>query len=278
MIRSASATAAALLALGLVAPPAELEGRQAAEPTRLVVHVVSHDAKVIGTGVGGARVTVRELESGRVLATGVQEGGTGSTPRIIQTPRERGAQVYEGAASYTAELALTAPTRVEVVAEGPLGTAHATQRASKTLLIVPGMHVEGDGLVLELHGFTVEILAPVVAGTDGPAAQGGEAPVTAAPGAPLEVRARVTMLCGCPTQPGGTWDADRIEITARLLRDGRVVAEAPLPYAGETSTYAGSVVPPGPGSYRLEVLAADRVQPNAGLASLDLVVGSGAPR
>jgi hypothetical protein len=124
------------------------------------------------------------------------------------------------------------------------------------------MHVEGDGVVLELHGFTVEIQSPETA--------------AATAGRPLDVRARVTMLCGCPTEPGGMWDADRILITARIVQDGRVVAEAPLPFAGQTSTYGGTITPPAAGAYTLEVLAVDRVAANAGLATLDLVV-EGAP-
>jgi hypothetical protein len=259
------------LALGIHAGfPGAVAGQQAGqEPTRLVVRAVSHDAKVIGTSVGGARITVRDLETGRELASGVQEGGTGSTPLIVQRPRERGASVYEGSASFTATLPLERPTRVEVVAEGPLRTPYASQRASKTLLLVPGRHVEGDGLILELHGFTVEILAPEA--TSGEASSAGAA-ARARGGEPLTVLARVTMLCGCPTEPGGTWDADRMDISARLIRDGRVVARAPLAFAGQTSTYTGTIVAPEAGTYQLEVLAVDKVEPNAGMATIRVVV------
>ena len=33
-------------------------------------------------------------------------------------------------------------------------------------------------------------------------------------GEEFEIRANVTMLCGCPTQPGGTWDADEMTVVA----------------------------------------------------------------
>jgi hypothetical protein len=165
---------------------------------------------------------------------------------------------------FTATLDLVRPTHIEVAAEGPLGTVHALQRATKTLLMVPGRDVAGDGLVLELHGFTVEILGPTESEAGGTR--------TARAGQPLEVRARVTMLCGCPTQPGGTWDADRMDIVVRILRDGRVLVQAPLSYAGATSTFAGSVVPPEAGTYELQILAVDEVEPNAGIVSVRLVV------
>lgn len=221
--------------------------------TRVLVRAVSHDAKVIGSNVGGARITVRDAESGEVLATGVQEGSTGDTRSIVLEPRARGATVFdvEGTAGYTAELALDRPTRVEITAEGPLGTPHAAQRASKTLLVVPGVDVVGEGVILELNGFTVVIESP-----------------TAAPGSggAIDVRTTVTMLCGCPIEPGGLWDAERLDVVARIVRHGEVVSEAPLSFAGETSTFAGSVPSPGTGPAELQVLAIDAERANLGIA------------
>lgn len=255
--KTLGAGVAAAVALGTLTAPSPTQAQ--ATPTRLLVRAVAHDAKIIGTGVGGARITVRDLATGEVLAEGVQEGSTGDTQSIVVRPVERGATVFDtpGAGAFTATLMLTAPTRVEVVAEGPLATEHATQRASKTVLMVPGQHLVGEGLVLELNGFTVEIESPTA---DRVAA------------GPMDVRARVTMLCGCPTQPGGLWDADHIAITARLVRDGRVVAEAPLAYAGRSSTYTGTLDVPSGSSGELQVIAVDAGRANTGMATKALVV------
>jgi len=236
----------------------------AAVPTRLVVRVVAHDAKVLGDHVGGAMVVVQDADTGEVLASGVQHGSTGDTDRIMRRPRERGDAIYatEGAAAFRATLELRRPTRVEITAYGPLLPAHATLRASKQLWLVPGGHVEGDGVVLELYGLTVEVLAP---GSDGVQTAGGE----------LAVRAKVTMLCGCPTEPGGLWDADRMTIGAALLAaDGGVVAEGTLTYAGETSTYGGSLTLPGPGVYRLRVTASAPHSGNFGVAEQAVAVAA----
>lgn len=225
------------------------------DPTRVLVRAVAHDAKVIGSNVGGARITIRDAASGEVLASGVQEGSTGDTRAIVVEPRARGATVYdvEGTAGYTAELDLDRPTRVEIAAEGPLETPHAAQRASKTVLVVPGVDVLGEGVILELNGFTVEIESPTEDVASGPT---------------LDVRARVTMLCGCPIEPGGLWDADRLDVVARVVRDGEVVAESPLPFAGETSTFAGAVEAPGTGPAELQVLALDPERANVGMARI----------
>lgn len=272
MTRSITRTGTSLLALftlwllpgaidGPVAPPSpDLSPRPAAaqeaapEETTVVVRAVANDAKVIGSGVGGARITIRDAGTGEVLARGLQEGGTGSTERIMRSPRERGATVYgtEDAAKFEATLSLRRPTRVEIVAEAPLGTPHATQRASRTMLLVPGRDVTGEGVILELYGLTVNLERPA---EDGPVPAGEAMPV----------RAHVEMLCGCPITPGGLWDADRVDIVARLLRDGAVVREARLGYAGETSTFEGRLTPPAPGTYELVVLAEDASRANAGV-------------
>ncbi len=150
--------------------------------TKVMVRAVSRDAKVIQDPVGGARITIREVATGTVLAQGVQKGRSGNTELIMVKPRARGATVYDtpGTAGFLATLQLARPTVVEITAEGPLGNPQATQRASKTLLLVPGQHLLGEGVLLEIHGFIVDLLAPV-AGAEVRAGQ------------PLPVRVKVTM-------------------------------------------------------------------------------------
>ena len=58
--------------------------------TKVLVRVVSKDAKVIGSGVGGASVRIVNARTGETLAQGKQEGGTGDTDRIMEQPRRRG--------------------------------------------------------------------------------------------------------------------------------------------------------------------------------------------
>lgn len=248
MLRRTFTTALALFSLALSAK---------AVPTVVTVRAISRDAKVLGDGVGGARITIREVDTGKVLAIGIQTGGTGDTKRIMQEPRARGVVVYgtDTAAAYRATLDLTRPTRVEITAEGPLKYPQAMQRASKTMLLLPGLNVEGEGVLLEIGGFIVDL--PAMAGGAGQA---------------LAIRAKVTMTCGCPTEPGGLWNADDITVTARILRDGTAVREIPLPYAGQTSTYEAPVAALDPGTYVVEVVASDAAAANFGRAVAELVV------
>ncbi len=180
MMQKSRFVLATALAIGVAA--GGLPAAAQAIPTKVMVRAVSRDAKVIQDPVGGARITIREVATGTVLAQGVQRGRSGNTELIMVKPRARGATVYDtpGTAGFLATLQLARPTVVEITAEGPLGNPQATRRASKTLLLVPGQHLLGEGVLLEIHGFIVDLVAPV-AGAEVRAGQ------------PLPVRVKVTM-------------------------------------------------------------------------------------
>lgn len=238
-----------------------LAGPVSAQETRVTVRVVANDAKIIGSGVGGAWVTIREVATGRVLAQGAHEGATGDTRLIMQEPRRRGKPVYDtpGAAGFHAVLDLETPTEVEIMASGPLGNQEAVQRASVTLLLEPGRHVGGDGVVLVLYGFKVALFAP----EQGVATAGGT----------LDVDAEVEMMCGCPLTPGGLWDADRVEVRASLRPATGAAVVTRLGYAGQASRFRGGLQVPGePGEYVLEVLAAQPGTANFGRATRRITV------
>src|SRR5258708_32829119 len=179
------------------------------------------------------------------------QDGTGETSLIIEKPHVRGEKIYDtsGESGFRGVLNLERPTVVEVTAEGPLGSPDATQRCSKTLLLVPGEDVVGEGSVLEIHGFIVKALAPQM---------GTKVKV----GSPFEVKATVNMACGCPTEPGGHWDSNKFRVVARLIREGNVEAEVPMKYAGVQNTYSGSVPATAAGQIELQILALDPVNAN----------------
>lgn len=131
-------------------------------PTKVIVHVVSKDAKIIGSGVGGAFVRIKNLETGEVLAQGKQEGGTGDTDRIMVQPRRRGETVYgtPDGAFFQADLLLDKPTQVEIYVEAPLAYPQSIQKGSKTLTLIPGKNMLGEDVIIELNGLIVNILSP----------------------------------------------------------------------------------------------------------------------
>src|SRR5258708_40135816 len=128
--------------------------------TKVMIRAIARDAKVIGTHVGGAKITVRDTATGEILAQGMQQGGTGDTDVIMKKPRTRGLALYNtpDTSGFLAVLHLEKPTVVEVSAVVPLCNAQATQRSSETLLLIPGEGVRGARLLLQLHGFSAPAL------------------------------------------------------------------------------------------------------------------------
>ncbi len=244
-------------ALGLLAPLLAmlLSAPAAAEPTQIDVRVISKGAKFVGTSMGGVLVTIRDAETGELLARGTTQGGTGDTARIMKTPlRHHDPVSSDDSAVYRATLDLDAPRLLEVAAFGPLAQRQAANRALSTMWVVPGKHVSGgDAWLLELPGFAVDVLEP-------PAHVLLEAATRSLP-----VRANVVLMCGCPIEPGGLWDANRFEVRALVSRNGQRIAEVPLSFAGKTSQFAGDVQVAGAGSYEVVVYAHDPANGNTGL-------------
>ncbi|MGK7297372.1 MAG: hypothetical protein ACNS61_16370 [Candidatus Wenzhouxiangella sp. M2_3B_020] len=234
----------------------------AAEPTEVTVRVLSRDAKFVGTSMGGARVVLRDVHTGEVLASGLTVGGTGDTGMIMHDDGGRRARMAdETAASFTASLELEEPRLIEVEASGPAAQPQAEQRVSATQWVVPGRPPGGQGgWILELPGFSVDVLAP-------PAhvrLSGDRESVT--------VRANVTMMCGCPVEPGGLWDADNYEVEMIIVRNGERVGTAPMNYAGETSQFSGEVPVTGSGVHDITVYAYDPRTGNTGLDRTTFIV------
>lgn len=130
--------------------------------THVTVNVVSKDAKFIGTSMGGALVTIRAVDTGELLATGLTAGSTGNTGLLMTQPvTRRTARADANSAKYTATVDIDAPTLVEISARGPMAQRQAIAAASVTQWLIPGKDVvEGDAVMLEIPGFVVDVLAP----------------------------------------------------------------------------------------------------------------------
>ena len=226
-----------------------------AEPTTVTVRAIARDAKFIGDAMGGVAITLTDAKTGRRLASGLTAGGTGDTGKLIANPRVRGqALATPGAAAFTATLDLDHPTLVRADASGPVGKPDAKATVSATQWLLPGKSLAGDGWILELPGLVVE---PVW---------------TAKPGAPVTVTAKVTLMCGCPIEPGGHWNAADYEVVAVLEQAGKPAASVPLAYAGTPSTFTAATPALPRGHYRLTVTAHDAATGNTGVAEREVRV------
>ncbi len=249
--------AIATLAAAEEQPPVE-EVLNGPVPTTVLVRVVAHGSLVLGREVGGARVTITDVATGRILATGVQQGEAGDQNQIMRTPRLMEEPRYSSrpSASFSATLELDRPTLVEISAEGPLAYPAAAQRASKTVLLIPGHDLTNDGIVLHLYGYIVQIESPT-------------------PGEPLiakedvTLRASIRTLSGAPVRPHGDWDSRKMHIYGEVLIGDRVVERLQLFHVGLKSSFEAPFFVPlptdAPDGVTLRVIAADPASGNFGM-------------
>jgi len=83
------------------------------------------------------------------------------------------------------------------------------------------------------------------------------------------------MMCGCPIEPGGLWDADKLEVKAIVKHNGEEVKKLDLDFAGETSQFAVKVPIGEPGFYEVIVYAHDPGNGNTGLDRTTFIVTGG---
>jgi hypothetical protein len=161
-----------------------LTGTALAEPTEIVVHVLSKGSKFIGTSMGGALVTLEDAMTGELLAHGYTQGGTGDTRLIMEERHTTHTPVStEDAAQFKAVLDLKRPVLLRVTAQGPMTDADGNE-ASSTMWVVPGHHVTGgDAWRLELPGLVIQLLAPANRAVKGPGT--------------VRIETSVVMGCGC---------------------------------------------------------------------------------
>ena len=239
--------------------------------TEVIVRVVGHATMVIGDEGGGARVTITEVETGRLLASGLQRGEAGDQNQIMRTPRLMEEPRYSSrpAAFFRVTIPLEKPTLVEIVAQGPLAYPASMQRASKTMLLIPGRDVAQDGIVLELNGYIVQIEQP-------------------RPGQPLtakddvRLQASVRTLSGALVRPHGDWDSRHMDIYGEVVIGERVMERLQLFYAGSKSVFEAPFFVPNPDQapdgLTLRVVAAHGASGNFGIGQAQYPVLPPAPK
>jgi hypothetical protein len=226
--------------------------------TEVMVRVVAHGAMVVGDSVGGARVTITDVASGLILASGLQTGEAGDQNQIMRTPRLAEEPHYSTRPSgaFRATLDLDRPTLVEITAQGPLAYPAATQRVSKTVWLIPGQNLTNDGIVLHLYGFIVQIEHP-------PA---GESLIAKDD---VKLTASVRTLSGALVRPHGDWDSRKMQIYGEVLIGDRVIERLQMFYSGAKSSFEAPFFVPtpqeAPDGVTLRVVAADPARGNFGV-------------
>jgi hypothetical protein len=189
--------------------------------TQLDVRVIAKGGKYLGNDIGGALVTVEDVQTGELLARGTTNGGSGvQTLMEICVTRSEVLTVSE-ASVFSATLDLDGPRLIRVTARGPLAAQQSANTVSLTQWVYPGRNItggeKGGGLLLEIPGLVVQVLNPPTHCM----------PASAPP--EIEIRANVTMMCGCPIAPTTDWKPEEFDVTAAIEGEG-YAEEFPLKY------------------------------------------------
>lgn len=242
-----------LIALVLVLlAPFMAPAQSSSVDTDVVVRAISKDAKFIGSSMGGAHVIIKEVKTGKILAEGTTSGSTGDTEKLVRSPHVRYEQLSTvDAAKFEATLSLSEPVFVEVLATAPMAQKQSQVTSSTQLWLIPGKNITGDGIMLEIPGFAIDILQPQAHATS--------------TDDEIEITANAVMMCGCPTSPDGLWDSNEMEFVAIISRGEKEIARKDMVYAGRSSTYETSFQPSQSGAYEITVYGFDPRTGNTGV-------------
>jgi hypothetical protein len=228
------------------------------KPTAILVRAVAHGSMVLGKEVGGARITITDVASGQILASGLQQGDMGDQNQIMRTPHLMEEPLYSSrvSASFMTTLELTHPILVDIAAEGPLAYPASSQRVSKRVWLIPGHDLTNDGIVLALYGFIVQIEHPKASepliGKDD-----------------VMLRASIKTLSGALVRPHGDWDSRKMHIYGELLIGDHILERLQMFYSGEKASFEAPFFVPlprdAPNGITLRVVAADPASGNFGV-------------
>jgi len=234
-----------------------------AQTTKIIIRAKAKDAKFIGTPIGSALVIVRNNLTGEILAKGLTTGGSGSTDVIIKKPIARGQSITDSAtAKFVATVNITEPTFADIEVIAPVNRRNGTVKATTQVWLIPGKDILGDGIVLEIPGFILDILSPTThqfIKLD--SIKSGE----------LKFKASLTLECGCPITKGGVWNSDDITVSAIVKREGVKTREVPLQFT-EQNIFEGILKVKEKGDYELDVYAYNAKTGNTGLDRINFVV------
>jgi hypothetical protein len=234
-----------------------------AQTTKLTIRAKAKDAKFIGTGIGGAYVTVKNNLTGELLAKGLTSGASGNTELIMNTPAKRGqAQTDSTTAKFVAAITITEPTFVDITVVAPYNRKNAAITATTQLWLIPGKDIIGEGVILEFPGFILDILAPTTHEFIQLASLKGNLPF----------KVSLTMMCGCTISKGGIWDSEDIEVKAIVSKEGLRLTELPLAITKVNNIFEGNLKVTEKGNYELVIYAYDRKTGNTGVDKINFVL------
>lgn len=230
--------------------------------TKIIVRTKAKDAKFIGTSMGGSMIILRDALTDEILAKGLTNGGTGNTDLIMNTAQERTTDISTGSAFYEASLYLSKPQFVTVQALSPVNHEEARVFAQTQVWMIPGKHMDGAGIILEIPGFVVDGLFPQTH-------QGFSLETNKS----IELKANIVMMCGCPITKGGLWDSEEIDVEAMIYVNSKYWKTVNMSIA-EANTFTAQLTLEQTGSHEVIITAYHPRSKNTGVDQLNFRVSN----
>jgi len=230
-----------------------------AQETNIMIRAKAKDAKFIGSSIGGAKILVKDALTGEILDQGITSGSTGNTEKIMKQDWKRSEMLSEEeTAGFNAILDVEKPKLVTIEAYAPINKKQAQVMSSTQLWVIPGKNITGDGVVLEVSGFVIDILSPQT-----------HERITSSE--KIELAANVVMMCGCPVTENGIWDASQYEVKAILTNADGVSKEIEMNQKDKPSTFKAEASLEK-GLYEVLIYAYDPVTGNTGVDITNIIV------
>lgn len=234
-----------------------------AQETKIVVRAKAKDAKFIGSSLGGAYIIIRNKANNKILAEGKTSGSTGNTDLIMKVPKERDSSITDDqTAKFLASIDIDEPTFISIEAISPFTNKQAQVRVSTELWLIPGKDILGDGIILEIPGFIIDVLAPRTH---------RYISLSSIKSKPLKVQANIVMMCGCTINKDGIWDSDKIEVKGILKKNGEHLKGIEM-FLTETNLFEGNLLLDSAGNYELIVYAYNSKSGNTGVDKVNFVI------
>ena len=229
--------------------------------TPITVRVIAHDAKLIGTSMGGVDILIRDVKTGMIYASGKTSGSTGDTDLLVMKDKARYEEISTpGSAAFQTTLALTKPVFAEIQAIFYSAYTGHPITMSETRWLIPGKGISGDGIMFDMSGFAMRIEHPLPHQT-----------LSLSTKQDARIDLFMVMLCGCPIGPGGTWDSDPMEIEAMIYEGNDFIRSIAFKNV-ETNHFTADLSGLEAGSYDVYVTAYDHRSKNTGVEKVHVTM------
>jgi len=178
----------------------------------------------------------------------------------MNTPKERYASIGEGASAFETTISLTKPQQVTIQAIAPVNHEESSVFAQTQVWLVPGKHIDGNGVILEIPGFVIDGLYPQT--HQGFSIEEDER---------IELKANIVMMCGCTISEGGLWDSNQMEVDAMVYVNGEYWKTIEMKNT-EANTFTANLALEKTGSHEVIITAYNSTSQNTGVEQLNFRV------